>query len=616
MCGIVGYHSLATYQDTLDDKLKLIAHRGPDGVGIFEEESETHRVAYGHRRLTIIDLSTAANQPFHSNCGRYVIAFNGEIYNYQILKESLTDYTFRTTSDTEVLLNYYIEYGTAAFADLEGMFAFVIYDKEKQETICVRDQLGIKPVYIYQDEQKLVFASEIKALHAFRGIEKEVDERLYTDFLLNGFLYEPETGFKNIQKLFPGSYLIASVQDGKMNYQTANYWTPQHRLNTTTTLTEKIKTSIDRHLMSDVPIGLFFSGGVDSSVLLTQLEGTNIELLTAKSAAAAYEQAGVSSDAYYADKIANHLGKPLTNLAISETVSSNDDFLRAVDQVSQLVEEPIADFTFLSSLELSRLARQKNMIVMLSGMGADEVFAGYDRYRLVVHERFFKLISPLVRLFLGTSSRFSKKIERFESYLKEKDFELKYTSLIGYFSAAEIKKLLPTANIEAYSRKLKKYAKSASNNLQKSMMLDVYGFLSHNFLVADKSSMQASIEMRVPLATAKLLEHTLALPTKRLLSLTKAKLPLRDILYQYLPKKWVNRPKAGFNPPLDNHIQQLGADLLLETYEKNGLCNILDESYIRHLIAQHFDDRQSHNHTYKLYQLLFFSFWLRNNLHA
>lgn len=616
MCGIVGYHSLLSYQDTLEDKLALIAHRGPDGEGVFEIEYEESRVAYGHRRLTIIDLSSAADQPFISNCGRYVIVFNGEIYNYKILKERLKEYTFNTTSDTEVLLNYFIEYGVEGLKDLEGMFVFAIHDKQRKETVCVRDQLGIKPLYLYKDDEKFIFASELKAIFAFEGITKRVDPSLYTEFLLNGFMYEPDTGFQDVQKLMPATYLLIRSNKGKIEYESHRYWSVDMlQKEEAKNLEQAIKHSIKQHLMSDVPIGLFFSGGIDSSIILSQLLNSKIKLLTVQSDKRTDLERGVSNDAHYASLIAQRLKQQITFISLTETISNNNDFLSAIDQVSQLVEEPIADFTFISSLQLSQEARKQGMIVMLSGMGADEVFAGYDRYRLVAFEKYFRLLKPIASYLFGHTRWFSKKIERFHSFLEEKEFALKYSSLIGYFSPSEVKKLLPKSDFQNYLDKLNQYIDKEDSNLKKSLILDSYGFLSHNFLVADKSSMQASIEMRVPLATADLLNLSFRLPKRKLLSLFHAKLPLRKLLYNYLPKKVVNRPKAGFNPPLDQYVENLGADLILQTFQKNQLYKVLSSSYIEEIVKQHFESSR-YNHTYKIYQLLFFSYWLRNNIHA
>jgi asparagine synthase (glutamine-hydrolysing) len=251
--------------------------------------------------------------------------------------------------------------------------------------------------------------------------------------------------------------------------------------------------------------------------------------------------------------------------------------------------------------------------VVLTGEGADEIFGGYPRYQLVAYEKLFARIRFILEPILRHQSAFSKKIERFKSFFREPDFTMKYTSLIGYFSCSEIQNMLIDRYSFNFVDKLKSILNSSSqlSLLKKAMVLDLYGFLAHNFTVADRSSMQQSLELRVPLATKNLFEITFKMDDHDLLDLLHLKKPLKRILYKYLPKSIVDRKKTGFNAPLDNILYHTGPDRLLNTFKCNGLFDVIKKDACKTLINDHFDNR--HNNTYKLFQLLSFSFWYRNH---
>lgn len=607
MCGILG--SVSNKKLNLKSGLIEMNYRGPDYSSIVEYEN----LSLGHNRLAIIDLDSDSNQPFV--IGDNTIIFNGEIYNYLELRNVLLSegHKFKTKGDTEVLLLWLITRGIEAITDVEGMFAFAWFNQNTKTLTLCRDSIGIKPLYIYHKNENLIFSSEIKPIFKVLPESKRIDKDLLAEYLLNGFIYEPDTGFKNIRKLEPGSYEVYDLNSKLIEKRT--YWNlssiKKQKISFNDVSTE-IKNSIDKHLVADVPVGLFFSGGIDSSILLSQTK-SNILPVTVKSSEIEYKEAGMSSDYDYALRVGELFDVDVLSIDLLKKDATNLDFLNLVKQVALGNEELIADFTFQSSKILSEKVRDKGFVVMLSGMGADEIFAGYPRYRMVKYEHLFGFVIPLLTVFKRFTS-LSKKIDRFKNYYSEKNFGMKYSSLLGYYSRAEVNSLLKNEiGTNKFEEKINKILEPAKNysKLRKAMFLDFYGFLSHNFLVSDKSSMKASIELRVPLATKKLYELSWNLSDDSLVSFLRLKKPLRRFLLKYLPQEIVNRKKAGFNPPLDNYIKNLGSKLIVQVFEENNLYATINEVSVLEIVNDHFEQRK--NNTFKIYQLLHLSYWLNEN---
>ena len=320
----------------------------------------------------------------------------------------------------------------------------------------------------------------------------------------------------------------------------------------------------------------------------------------------------MTSDYNYAVNIAEHLNLNISSLELTNKETTNNDFLKLIEEVAVGNEELMADFTFQSSKLLSQKVRDKGFIVMLSGMGADEIFAGYPRYKFVKYDYLFKIAQPILPLLKGVKY-FSKKVDRFNNYFSETDFISRYTSLIGYFSSKEVSLLLGSkSGIDKFKLKLNLIIEPVRNlsNLRKAMYLDFYGFLAHNFSVSDKSSMLASIEVRLPLATKRLYEITWGLKDNFLVSLSRLKKPLRNFLIKLVPKKLIDRKKAGFNAPLDLSINKLGKKLIQELFITNKLFSILDQNQVKHIVNNHFEGKS--NNTYKIYQLLHLSYWIKS----
>ena len=607
MCGIVGYLNILKEKKSLDEKLKLIKHRGPDNASETFYNLNSCSVGFGHTRLSIIDLQTRANQPFESICKNYAIVFNGEIYNYaELSNEHLKNVQLKTSSDTEVILALYIMYGSSFVSLLKGMFSFVILDKRKEQLVCSRDPLGIKPFYYFLNEQNFMFCSEIKPIFKFNEIKKEFDLSILPEYLLNGFLYEPSTGYSNIKKLLPGHIVTIKNQNGKIVYEQKEYWKPLAGKHSS--LSELLQTSVKEHLASDVPVGLFFSGGVDSTLILTEVKSP-IKLYMLRSKLEDISNSGFVDDHFYAKRIAGHLGVQIYELEIEE---SHGGLLKEIDHIAKSIEEPIADYTFIASQRISKAARENGYKVMLSGMGADEIFAGYPRYALVANSFMYGLLKPFSRI-LKHHKSYSKKIERFNSFYREDEFIMKYTSLVGYFSTFEIAQAFGSDSLYSYKDKLNSFLEGYEDvsDLKKAMLLDLKGFLSHNFTVADKSSMLESIEVRVPLATPELFNYSMGLKDSQLIKSSNTKYVLKKHLEKKIPKKLIYRKKAGFNPPLDNSIIKLGKTKIMEYCLSNGLNEIVAPLFLRNILDAHFSKKV--NNTYKIYCLMFLSAWYKNS---
>ena len=610
MCGIVGY--ISKEKHNLDENLSIMKHRGPDAIGKYYNKN----IALGHVRLSIIDTKKEADQPFKLQNNDYVIVYNGEIYNFRNLRSKLIEknYQFLTTSDTEVLLAMYIEYNTEMFKYLEGMFAFSIFDKKKNILFSARDHLGIKPFYYYLNKRKkeYYFASELSALFKF-PIEKTIDKNAITEFLFNGWLYEPNTGFSNIYKIQPGEYLQINLHDftvtKKFYFNISNKQTTECKQNH---IDKIIKKSIDLQSYNEVKIGNFFSGGIDSTIIASFLN-KNIKNITIKYDKSDIKAAKIEDDSYYAKKIGSELNLDIDYISINDKMHP----LEKIQYVAQNTEDLVSDFTFIATEKISKKSKERNYKIMLSGMGADELFCGYPRYKIVNYENTFKLFKMLIKplyYLIKINKSYSKKVDRFFSYFSAKSFGIAYSQLLGYFSYAEIDQLVKDKrSIYKYEKKIESILKNVKQEtkLKQAMYLDLYGFLSHNFMISDKASMLHSIELRVPLATKSILEKNFYTPNKELLSFKKTKKQLRNLLYKIVPHKYVDRRKAGFNPPLDQIISDIGERKIVSLLEKSFIQNYLNIQVINNLIQDHF--RKKSNNTYKIWQILYLHYWIEHH---
>ena len=409
----------------------------------------------------------------------------------------------------------------------------------------------------------------------------------------------------------PGHYLEFNLKTGEQD--TYSFKSIQD-FDDDKSLSNKINVAIDSQQIADVPLGIFFSGGADSSILASKFKKS--ELFFAK-----YESdPSADIDLEYSSKIAKYLNK---ELKVAELASDEDDvesLLQSIEFVAKNTEEPISDYTFWATYQLSKAAHDQGYKVMLSGMGGDEAFAGYPRYLVLKNHSLIKFVSPLLKLMLKLQlfpKKLNKKFERLVSYSSESNWGVAYSRMLGYFSKQDLDCLfLDSESLENKFRNrinkiVNKINCKKNDKVKVAQFLDRTGFLSHNLMVSDKASMLASIELRVPLLDESVVAHGYRQSSEELIHKNQTKHPLKKILKEALPDHLVDRPKTGFNPPLDGLIDKIGESRLKQ--ELSSLGKVLNMDAITILIEQHFS--KTANNTYKLWQLIYFERWLKANTH-
>ena len=610
MCGISFYYSnKSNFSERLASSLSVTEHRGPDASGTFEKEYKNAYVGLGHNRLSIIELTNAGNQPMHEE--ENSIIFNGEIYNHESLRKSLQlkGYSFTGNSDTEVILKLYAEYGVESFLMLRGMFIIVILDRKTGHLNIVRDAIGIKPIYIMKNGEGIFGCSEIKGLKELVKTELKIDTLDIYEFFNNGFLYEPATGFEDVKKILPGELLAIELATGKCTY--SQLLTINSYMNETS-LESKLRNSIASQSIADVPLGVFFSGGADSSIIASYAKDSDLffaEYATDPSS---------DIDKKYSKLIGEYLKKKIVTHNFDDSSIDVEKLLKQVQFVATNSEEPISDYTFWSTYQLSQAAYDNGYKVMLSGMGGDEAFAGYPRYHILQNHKILLFLSPIFKLLLKLKlfpKKFDKRFERLLSYITEKNWPVAYSRLLGYFSRDDLSKLFGKNEGNLYldfSKKLngifKKFDGDIKDKVKAGQFLDLYGFLSHNLMVSDKASMLASIELRVPLLDEAIVSHGLVEKSLNLIDSRNTKKPLKNILSNSIPKRLIERPKTGFNPPLDALVNKIGKDRLSQEFSE--ISQFISSKFAIELVDEHFSGTK--NNTYKIWQLLYFKFWLDN----
>ena len=579
MCGICGKLS---WDGPVDPSLvrqmmdKMI-HRGPDDGGIYAEQ----RIALGHRRLSIIDLSTG-KQPISNEDGTVWIVFNGEIYNYLQLRNELLQagHRFQTQTDTEVIVHLYEQYGEHCVDRLSGMFAFAIWDVRKKRLFLARDRVGIKPLYYSVNENGLVFASEIKALLADPSVKREIDPQTIDKFLTFFYTPGPETMFRSIQKLPPGHFLIC--EDGKS--QLHQYWdlafvneARKWSLNDTTAeLAGLLREAVRSHMISDVPVGVLLSGGVDSTGLLSFCaEETNKKV---KTFTIGFGGEQFADERTYARLAAQRYGTEHYEMTISPL-----DFRDFMPTYVRHMEEPVCEPPAIALHYITRLA-SKHVKVLISGEGGDEAFAGYEKYRNVVWlERFKQLGWPWTggaeRMLNGLSSIGVSKVARYAAQMQIPLEEYYYSCSAGpqspfvrlreeLYVPGFRKQIDPERSLQ-YLRECFSAVRS-QNLLNKMLYVDTKTWLPDDLLVkADKMTMANSVELRVPLLDHKVLEFAASIPTEYKLNGLTTKYILKRALKDRVPEQVIKRKKAGFSVPvqawISGELRGFSRDVLLDS---------------------------------------------------
>jgi asparagine synthase (glutamine-hydrolysing) len=626
MCGILGV-SGDFEPDAIARANRRQCHRGPDDRGEFIDTES--RIAFGHSRLSIIDLSPLGHQPMSFDDGRIVIVLNGEIYNYRELRAELVakGHQFLGHSDTEVLLHLYRDSGTDMLERLNGMFAFAIWDARDRSLFVARDAFGVKPLYCAETPRSFAFASEIKALLELIPLDRELDHASLHRYLT--FLWSPGAGtpLKSVRKLGPGEALI--VRDGRILRQWKWYQFPAFRgvqadLDERTSVaqvTRDLRQAVHRQLVADVPVGAFLSGGLDSSAVVAfAREATpDIRCFTIESTDSSGD--GATDDLPYARRVAAHLGVSLDVVHVDAERMAND----VATMIAQL-DEPLGDPAALNVLYISRLAREHNIKVLLSGAGGDDLFTGYRRHAAMNAERYWGWLPVGARSWLrNATARLDQRTPFFRRAAKafdgaQLDPDARLINYFRWVNEADLSALyspdfLDRATLADSAKPMTDYLAelpSSSPRLDRMLALDQRFFLiDHNFAYTDKMSMAASVEVRVPFLDPDLVETAARVPLSFKQRGRTGKWVLKRAMEPYLPSDVIHRPKTGFGAPLRRwlrgELRPLLNDVLsADALERRGL---FQPTAVQRLIDR--NQRGEVDSAYTLLALMGVEIWCR-----
>ncbi|PYV94279.1 MAG: asparagine synthase (glutamine-hydrolyzing) [Acidobacteria bacterium] len=623
MCGICGIvysgEERRVQRDTLAQMNTQIVHRGPDDDGFFVEGN----VGLAMRRLSIIDIRTG-QQPISNEDESLWIVYNGEIYNHRELRSKLEarGHCYRTKSDTETIVHLYEEYGSECVQHLRGMFAFAIWDRRSRRLFIARDRLGIKPLYYFYDGKKFIFGSEIKAILAHPGIKAEFDQSTLAEYLAFGYIAGTETLFTGIRKLLPGNRLEI---DDSGEIKIESYWDLSVRADSGShprthyvkTYRELLEECVASHLMSDVPLGVFLSGGLDSSAvaaLTSKIRGEQIETFSVGYGEEAY------SELPYAREVAQHIGS-----LHHEVQLRRHEFFESLPKLIWHEDEPIVWPSSVSLYFVARLARDR-VTVVLTGEGSDETLAGYTRYAWTLQnsrmDRVYRSAVPsalrqLVRRGISAGPLGSSLHRKLEHTVLVRDgASWASLSFHNFYSAFSEATDLLTASAhatagDAYRGSMQHWEHSPGDLLHRLLYTDIKTYLVELLMKQDQMSMAASIESRVPFLDHVLVEFAATIPAEFSVHGLAGKHILKTAVEDLLPKSIVHRQKMGFPTPWaswlsGSHLDQLESMLLEPRTTARGLFK---REVIQRLFAEHRAQRRDHGN--RIWRLLNLEIWMR-----
>lgn len=608
MCGITGLYSLSDKRSKEDQATigrameQAIAHRGPDVADIWQDENTSLTLC--HRRLAIIDLSDDGRQPMASHSGRYVVTYNGEIYNYQDLRVELEALgaKFKSQSDTEVMLSAFEHWGVeAALQKLNGMFAVVLWDKKDRQLHFMRDRFGKKPLYIGWVGDDLVFSSELKSLHAHPDFKPEIDRDVLAQYMSYGYVQAPHCIFQNIWQMLPASLMSLDLEriekHENLSAKMQTYWAlkdvvAEGKANIITKpegqiideFEGKLQHAVNQRMISDVPFGAFLSGGIDSSSVVALMQ-TNATGPT-KTFSIGFDEAGYN-EADHAKEIAKYLRTDHQEFYVSA-----QDAMDVIPSLPDIYDEPFADPSQIPTYLISKLARDE-VTVVLTGDGGDEILAGYDRHVKIPHlwGNLNFLPYPLRKLICSAAAKmpdavyqtlkprsplFPAQVKRALNLMKHKDADNIYEALVMHWSPDVVVKGIspkhPLIDKEFWPENL--------SFAEEMIFGDTLSYRSNDLMVkTDRASMAVALEARAPLMDCELCEYSWRLPHDMKVRGGEGKWLLRQVLERHVPKSLFNRPKMGFSVPigtwLRGPLKAWGENLLSrERLEKQGLFNV------------------------------------------
>lgn len=629
MCGIAGYFSKETnhnYESYLRDAVKSLSKRGPD---LQQTKILSPQIGFAHARLSIIDTSAVASQPMSDDSGRFTIIFNGEIFNFRELKEKyLRDVNFNSTSDTEVLLHLFIQQRGKCLQHLNGFFAFAVYDNEKKEIFIARDRSGIKPLHIYSDNKMVLFASELKAILKF-PIKKEIDYNTLALYLQLNYVPGKDSILKNIQRLMPAHF---AVIDASGNLKTEKYYSVPYEggqkiadkdfnyESSKATLRKLIEESVQRRLVSDVPLGSFLSGGIDSSIV-SYCAAKNVKQLNTFSI-------GFSDEPYFDEtKYANLVAKKFeTNHTVFSI--SNDEMFSHIFDILDYIDEPFADSSAIAVYILSKKTREK-VTVSLSGDGGDELFGGYNKHQAELRARQNNFLNtalsaglPLFKML--PKSRHSKfgnlfrQLQRYSEGLQLSAAERYWRWCVFNSEKSALALLQNKSAVDKNGiEKRKQFVRDAvkeDGELNDILFADTQMVLPNDMLTkVDLMSMANSLEVRVPLLDYTVVDFAFSLPVSFKLNKNSGKKILKDAFRNDLPEELFHRQKHGFEVPLLKWMKTGLRSLIEEELLSRKFIeeqNIFDASAIENLKQKLFSNNPEDAHA-TVWGLLVFQYWYK-----
>ena len=625
MCGIIGGITRKNFSSEL--LLKTIDHRGPDNNGFFSDGN----VFLGHTRLSIQDLSSKANQPMFSQDNKMVIVFNGEIYNHnEIRLKYLQDIDFVSSGDTETILQAYIKYGESCLKFFNGIFAFAIFNFENRELFIVRDHFGVKPLYIYEKDDEFFFGSEIKSFLEL-GIDKTLSVEAIENYLT--FLWSPGdlTPFKYVKKLMPGNYIKFSVDDLSTLKQTEYYsklpngsYADLSEEQAIDELDKLLTTAVKRQLLSDVPVGFFLSGGLDSTLLVAiakKLEPeTNFPCFTIDANKNnEMNKEGFTDDLFFAKKAAKYLNVDLN------IVKSDINIVKDFDKMIWHLDEPQADAAPLNVLNIAKIASKKNIKVLIGGTGGDDLFSGYRRHLALRYDKLLESTPLTIRWLIKQAVSFMPSDRVFYRRLKkfcENIDNNQETRLIGYFNwispslvkklfSKRITKITSRYDSSSYFRKLLASLKNEKNLLNKMLYLEQKTFLvDHNLNYTDKMSMADGVETRVPYLDIDLVEFAQNLNPNFKLKDGETKFILKKVAERYLPKEIIYRPKTGFGAPVRKWVKEDMSEMINSYLSEAKIIEhgIFDYQEVKKLIDR--NSKGKIDASYNIWSILAITSWI------
>lgn len=615
MCGICGFN----FEDKklLRAMADTIKHRGPNSAGYFADKG----ISLGSRRLSIIDLSSAGNQPIYNEDRSVALVFNGEIFNFKEIRQKLEKkHYFASNTDSEAIVHAYEEYGIKCLQRFNGFWGFALYDSKKKTLLVSRDRLGLKPLYYYYDGNKFLFASEIKCLLKDRSIKRKINLDALSYYLTYRYIPSDLTIFSNIKKLKPGHYILLDLKEKKLRLE--KYWDIPLELKERSEETIQkdiinlLKDSVEKRLISDVPLGVYLSGGIDSSSIVSMMKNFTDDIKT-YSLAFAHDKTG--NELQYAKKVSEYFDTKHTEIVI------DTDIVKDLPKIAWHLDEPMCDPAAVPNYYLSREAK-KSVTVILTGDGADELFAGYDQYKfLMLANKLRHIPKPLKKLVPKSIKLIPKilldKIYKYSSatgrmmfdrvgnlLLDINDNKAKaYTDVLGIFDDNEKKELL-NFEFDPHYKEINNEFFSKRDFLTQLTYFDAKTYLPEDLLMKpDKMCMAWSIEARVPYLDYRLVEYCFGMPSNLKLRVNTSKYILKKALKSYLPKGILERKKQPFHLPLDEWFAKGLKDYFHELLQDR----INDKFFNRKYIKKIFDRYESSKLYYgrQIWSLGMFSIW-------